>query len=491
MLRPCLATNDGLAGGEHRAQRRRGGRRARRRRGVDDEARRRESARAAPSRAPPTCRCAASAARRISKDPKARSRHPPLSGELLRHQRQLFEQLAESGQKPETLFITCCDSRVVPNLITNTAPASSSSVRNIGNIVPSVRAACIGGVSARSSMRSRCSRSRNVIVCGHTQCGAIDAILHPERVAHLPFVVALARRRRRHPAAHRGALRQPRRRGAHDRGRRGERPRPAREPPLVRLRRAPPRRGEAQDERLGLQDSRRARCSTTTRRGDSSSSSPPNASGAPSQRAAAAGRALAFSTSARRAARVVRRALTRLIDVAGAGVAIKVRAMHVLRALLFVSIAACGSTAPRVSSFSGHNDETSDIVRRPASARRRRARLRRGLRGERARRGVSDGAPRGHESDRRRRRAAPLVRHVCRVRGRNRRARRRQGLRASRLPATEHARPVRVAAQDRRAFPVKRPLARSSSITSFCSVMCAADCRLPRPRIKSSLRAST
>jgi carbonic anhydrase len=102
--------------------------------------------------------------------------------------RGLFKELAESGQRPETLFITCCDSRVVPNLIMNAAPGELFIVRNIGNIVPSVERGVLGGVSAAIEYAVEVLNVGNVIVCGHTNCGAIDAILHPERVSHLPYV---------------------------------------------------------------------------------------------------------------------------------------------------------------------------------------------------------------------------------------------------------------------------------------------------------------
>jgi carbonic anhydrase len=101
--------------------------------------------------------------------------------------RRLFEKLSE-GQRPETLFITCCDSRLVPNLITASAPGELFIVRNIGNIVPSVERGVLGGVSAAIEYAVEMLEVDNVIVCGHTNCGAIDAILHPERVQHLPFV---------------------------------------------------------------------------------------------------------------------------------------------------------------------------------------------------------------------------------------------------------------------------------------------------------------
>jgi len=102
--------------------------------------------------------------------------------------RGLFEQLAEEGQRPETLFITCSDSRVVPNLITTAAPGELFIIRNVGNIVPIEDLAVPGGVSAAIEYAVEVLEVDNVIVCGHTNCGAIDAILRPERVSHLPFV---------------------------------------------------------------------------------------------------------------------------------------------------------------------------------------------------------------------------------------------------------------------------------------------------------------
>lgn len=102
--------------------------------------------------------------------------------------RKLFERLAEAGQRPQTLFITCSDSRVVPNLITTAAPGELFIVRNVGNIVPSVERGVLGGVSAAIEYAVEVLEVPDVIVCGHTHCGAIDAILHPDRIRHLPFV---------------------------------------------------------------------------------------------------------------------------------------------------------------------------------------------------------------------------------------------------------------------------------------------------------------
>ena len=100
--------------------------------------------------------------------------------------RALFEQLATSGQQPETLFITCSDSRVVPTLITNSAPGELFIVRNVGNVVPS--ADLPGGTAAAIQYAVEVLNVANIIVCGHTQCGALKAILDPESVAHLEYV---------------------------------------------------------------------------------------------------------------------------------------------------------------------------------------------------------------------------------------------------------------------------------------------------------------
>lgn len=100
--------------------------------------------------------------------------------------RELFEQLATAGQNPETLFITCSDSRVVPNLITNAPPGELFIVRNVGNVVP--RTDLPGGTAAAIQYAVEVLNVENVIVCGHTQCGAMQAILNPERVEKLPYL---------------------------------------------------------------------------------------------------------------------------------------------------------------------------------------------------------------------------------------------------------------------------------------------------------------
>src|SRR5688572_19481788 len=99
---------------------------------------------------------------------------------------QLFEELA-SGQSPEALFITCADSRVVPDLITQTNPGDLFICRNAGNMVPPY-GELHGGVSATIEYAVCALNVQHIIVCGHGDCGAMKGILHPEAVAHMPTV---------------------------------------------------------------------------------------------------------------------------------------------------------------------------------------------------------------------------------------------------------------------------------------------------------------
>jgi len=100
--------------------------------------------------------------------------------------RALFRRLSDSGQEPETLFITCSDSRVVPNLITNSPPGELFIIRNVGNIVP--HPDLPGGTAAAIEYAVQVLNVQNIIVCGHTQCGALQAVLDPSSIAHLKYV---------------------------------------------------------------------------------------------------------------------------------------------------------------------------------------------------------------------------------------------------------------------------------------------------------------
>lgn len=100
----------------------------------------------------------------------------------------LFEQLAK-GQNPETLFITCSDSRIDPNLLTRSRPGDLFILRNAGNIVPP-HGAANGGEAATIEFAVAGLQVKDIIICGHSHCGAMKGLLQPESVASLPAVAS-------------------------------------------------------------------------------------------------------------------------------------------------------------------------------------------------------------------------------------------------------------------------------------------------------------
>lgn len=100
--------------------------------------------------------------------------------------KDLFERLA-GGQKPETLFITCSDSRINPNLLTQTEPGELFILRNAGNIVPPWGAAG-DGESATIEYAVRVLGVNDIIICGHTHCGAMAGLLNTDSIKDLPAV---------------------------------------------------------------------------------------------------------------------------------------------------------------------------------------------------------------------------------------------------------------------------------------------------------------
>jgi carbonic anhydrase len=97
--------------------------------------------------------------------------------EVVSAQKSFFERLAD-GQHPEALFITCADSRINPNLLTQTGPGELFILRNAGNIVPPYGATIGGsGESATIEYAVQVLGVKDVIVCGHSHCGAMAALL--------------------------------------------------------------------------------------------------------------------------------------------------------------------------------------------------------------------------------------------------------------------------------------------------------------------------
>src|SRR5262245_42499419 len=102
-------------------------------------------------------------------------------------QRELFARLAK-GQRPEVLFITCSDSRINPNLLTQTDPGDLFILRNAGNIVPPYGAAN-GGEGATIEFAVAGLGVADIIVCGHSHCGAMKGLLDPGTLQDMPAVV--------------------------------------------------------------------------------------------------------------------------------------------------------------------------------------------------------------------------------------------------------------------------------------------------------------
>jgi len=105
--------------------------------------------------------------------------------EVFPQQRGLFEKLAHA-QHPETLVITCSDSRISLELMTQTSPGELFVCRNAGNIVPSYGRTDASSASVEYALSVL--PIRDVIVCGHSDCGAMKGLVNPSAVSRMPHV---------------------------------------------------------------------------------------------------------------------------------------------------------------------------------------------------------------------------------------------------------------------------------------------------------------
>jgi carbonic anhydrase len=104
--------------------------------------------------------------------------------------RDEYRRLVVEGQRPRTLFIGCSDSRIVPYVLTGTGPGDLFVVRNVGNLIPPFRDG--GGdpaIGAALEFAVLGLRVRDVVICGHSHCGAIRALYEaPDALASTPHL---------------------------------------------------------------------------------------------------------------------------------------------------------------------------------------------------------------------------------------------------------------------------------------------------------------
>ncbi|PAY21142.1 carbonate dehydratase [Rhodopirellula sp. SM50] len=108
--------------------------------------------------------------------------------ELFSQDQQLFETLVE-GQNPLALFVTCSDSRIDPSRLTQTRPGELFIQRTAGNIVPPY-GSVHGGEAATIEYAVSVLKVRDIVICGHSHCGAMAGLLDPQSIEQLPAVKA-------------------------------------------------------------------------------------------------------------------------------------------------------------------------------------------------------------------------------------------------------------------------------------------------------------
>jgi carbonic anhydrase len=100
---------------------------------------------------------------------------------------EYYQRAAATPQTPHTLIIACADSRVDVETITSSGPGEVFVSRNVGNMVPPY-GGVMGGVTAVIEYAVTALKVKHVVICGHSDCGAMKALLHPESTDKLPMV---------------------------------------------------------------------------------------------------------------------------------------------------------------------------------------------------------------------------------------------------------------------------------------------------------------
>jgi carbonic anhydrase len=104
-------------------------------------------------------------------------------------QATIFQQAVQKPQQPQALVITCADSRIDAETITSSGTGDIFITRNIGNLVPAY-GEMLGGVSAVIEYAVSALKVKHIVVCGHSDCGAMKALLQPNSMESMPTVKA-------------------------------------------------------------------------------------------------------------------------------------------------------------------------------------------------------------------------------------------------------------------------------------------------------------
>ena len=107
-------------------------------------------------------------------------------------QQQMYQRLVRDGQQPKALIIACADSRVAPEHITQAGPGELFVCRNAGNIVPPF-SPHIGGVTSAVEYAVVALGVRDIVICGHSDCGAMKGLAQPDALGAMPNVAAWLR----------------------------------------------------------------------------------------------------------------------------------------------------------------------------------------------------------------------------------------------------------------------------------------------------------
>jgi carbonic anhydrase len=114
------------------------------------------------------------------------------SKQVFPNRSDLYSKLATHGQSPKALMISCADSRVAPEHIMQAEPGDLFVCRNAGNIVPPYSTQN-GGVTSTVEYAVMVLGIRDIIVCGHSDCGAMKAVANPAGLEKMPNVAAWLR----------------------------------------------------------------------------------------------------------------------------------------------------------------------------------------------------------------------------------------------------------------------------------------------------------